>query len=122
MIRVLLCEDDPRVRLTLSRAVDSQPDLEVVASVGSGEEALEAALDPGADAIVLDVHLPGIDGIEVIRRLRADGLVTPVLLLSADDRAAAFVPDFEAVSFLSKGTSGALKVLAEIRAKAAPAA
>jgi CheY-like chemotaxis protein len=116
MIRVLLCEDDPRVRLTLARAVESQSDLEVVASVGTGEEALAAAAD--ADAIIMDVHLPGIDGIEVIRRLRANGLQTPVIILSADDRAAEDVPSFEGVSFLSKGSSGALKVLAEIRARA----
>jgi DNA-binding NarL/FixJ family response regulator len=121
VIRVLLCEDDPRVRLTLTRAVESQRDLEVVGAVGTGEEALVAAVDPGADVLVLDVHLPGIDGIEVIRRLRDDGIELPVLVLSADDRAAERLDGLDRVSFLSKGTSGALAVLHEIRAKIGPA-
>jgi hypothetical protein len=42
----------------------------------------------------------------------------PVIILSADDRAAEMVPSFEDVTFLSKGSSGALKVLTEIRARA----
>lgn len=118
MIRVLICEDDPRVSLTLSRAIRSQADLAVVASVGSGEEAIDAAGDPGADVIVLDVHLPGIDGIEVIRILREGGVSSPVVVLSADDRAAARLDGFDHVSFLSKGTSGAIDVLAAIRTAA----
>jgi two-component system OmpR family response regulator len=118
MIRVLLCEDDARVRQTLTRALESQPDLEVASAVGTGEEALTASRDPGADAIVLDVHLPGIDGIDVIKRLRADGLDTPILVLSADDRAAERIQGFSGVKFLSKGSAGALDVLAAIRASA----
>lgn len=114
-IRVLLCEDDARVRLTLSRAIRSQAELEVVAAVESGEEAIEAAAGDGADVIVLDVHLPGIDGIEVIRILRDSGNSCPVIILSADDRAATRIEGFEHVSFLSKGTSGAIDVLAAIR-------
>lgn len=121
MIRVLLCEDDPRVRLTLSRAVHSQGDLEVVAAVESGEEAVDAAVDHAADVIVLDVHLPGIDGIEVIRLLREGGVSTPVVVLSADDRAATRLEGFDHVSFLSKGTSGAIDVLSAIRATAGSA-
>lgn len=120
-IRLLICEDDPRVRQTLSRVAGSQKDLEVVAAVERGEDAIEAMLDHGADVIVLDVHLPTIDGIEVIRRLRDQGVVTPVLVLSADDRAAARLDGLEPVSFLSKGSSGALEVLAAIRGSASSA-
>jgi DNA-binding NarL/FixJ family response regulator len=117
-IRLLICEDDPRVRQTLSRVAGSQKDLEVVAAVDRGEDAIDAMLDHGADVIVLDVHLPTIDGIEVIRRLRDQGVVTPVLVLSADDRAAGRLDGLGPVSFLSKGSSGALEVLAAIRGSA----
>jgi DNA-binding NarL/FixJ family response regulator len=117
-IRLLICEDDPRVRQTLSRVAGSQADLEVVASVESGEDAIDAMHAHGADVIVIDVHLPTIDGIEVIRRLRDAGVVTPVLVLSADDRAADRVKAFDRVSFLSKGSSGAIEVLAAIRGSA----
>ena len=120
MIRVLICEDDPRVRLTLSRALHSQADLEVVVAVESGEAAVAAAVDQAADVIVLDVHLPGIDGIEVIRILRDEGVDSPVVVLSADDRAASRLAGFGHVSFLSKGTSGAIDVLAAIRTAAGP--
>lgn len=116
LTRVLLCDDDPRVRLTLARAVRSQADLELVAEVGTGEEVLDAAAGPGVDVIVLDVHLPGIDGIEVIRRLRADGVSLPVVVLSADDRAATRLGGLDNVSFLSKGVAGALAVLDAVRA------
>ena len=115
MIRLLICEDDPRVRQTLSRVAGSQADLEVVAEVGSGEEALAVVAKDPVDVIVLDVHLPKIDGIEVIRLMRERGVESPVVVLSADDRAATRLRGFDDVSFLSKGTSGALDVLAAIR-------
>jgi two-component system OmpR family response regulator len=117
-IRLLICEDDPRVRQTLSRVAGSQSDLEVVAAVERGEDAIDAALEETLDVIVMDVHLPTIDGIEVIRRLRDQGVDTPVLVLSADDRAAVRAQDFDNVSFLSKGSSGAIEVLAAIRGSA----
>jgi CheY-like chemotaxis protein len=117
-IRLLICEDDARVRQTLSRVAGSQADLEVVAAVDRGEDAIDAVHAHGADVIVMDVHLPTIDGIEVIRRLRDEGVVIPVLVLSADDRAADRVKAFDHVSFLSKGSSGAIEVLAAIRGTA----
>ena len=120
-IRLLICEDDPRVRKTLSRVAGSQADLEVVAAVDRGEDAIDAVLEHGADVIVMDVHLPSIDGVETIRRLRDQGIGTPVLVLSADDRAATRLVGLDNVSFLSKGSSGALEVLAAIRGSAASA-
>ncbi|MEY2426098.1 MAG: hypothetical protein QOI61_1670 [Actinomycetota bacterium] len=118
--KLLICEDDPRVRQTLSRVAGSQADLEVVAAVDNGEDAIEFATDPGVDVIVLDLHLPTIDGVEVIRLLRERGVTSPVVVLSADDRGAGRLVGFDDVSFLSKGTSGALDVLAAIRGSVAP--
>jgi CheY-like chemotaxis protein len=115
IIRLLICEDDPRVRQTLSRVAGSQADLEVVAAVESGEEAIDTAAAQDIDVIVLDVHLPMMDGIEVIRVLRERGIASPVVVLTADDRAATRLDEFDHVSFLSKGSSGALDVLAAIR-------
>ncbi len=118
--KLLICEDDPRVRQTLSRVAGSQADLEVVAAVDNGEDAIDVATDPGVDVIVLDLHLPTIDGIEVIRVLRERGVSSPVVVLTADDRGAGRLVGFDHVSFLSKGTSGALDVLAAIRGSVAP--
>ncbi len=80
---VLLVEDEPAIadiqRLYLAR---DGYDVEVVTT---GEAALDLVRDRRPAAVVLDIGLPGIDGIEVLRRIRAAGLHTPVLLVTARD-------------------------------------
>ncbi len=80
---VLLVEDEPAIadiqRLYLTR---DGYDVEVVTT---GEAALDLVRDRRPAAVVLDIGLPGIDGIEVLRRIRAAGLHTPVLLVTARD-------------------------------------
>ncbi|WP_350449731.1 response regulator transcription factor [Aminobacterium mobile] len=51
----------------------------------TGEEGLEKAKDPECECIILDLMLPGISGLEVLDRLRADGVVTPIIILTAKD-------------------------------------
>jgi two-component system, OmpR family, response regulator len=82
-MRVLVVEDDARMAAAIRRGlrfeglvVDIAPD---------GEHALRAASAIEYDALVLDVMLPGLDGFEVCRRLRADGVWVPVLMLTARD-------------------------------------
>lgn len=82
-IRLLIVEDDER----LAEGLCANLELEgfATSSVGSGEEGL-AALEGGStppDLLVLDIMLPGIDGLEVCRRLRADGNTLPILFLTA---------------------------------------
>ena len=78
---VLVVEDDRGLRESLAMVLEFQ-DVEVV-QAGSGEEALDqvAAVDPAV--VVLDINLPGIDGLEVCRQLRARGDRRPVLMLTA---------------------------------------
>jgi two-component system, OmpR family, response regulator MprA len=83
MQTVLVVEDDPAVRASLDRAL--RRDGYAVSSVGDGQAALDELDRCAPDAVVLDVGLPVIDGIEVCRRLRADGSRTPVLMLTARD-------------------------------------
>src|SRR4051812_29579589 len=64
--------------------------------VASGEEALRQADATAYDAIVLDVRLPGIDGVEVCRRIRAAGGQSPVLMLTAADAVAERVAGLDA--------------------------
>jgi DNA-binding response OmpR family regulator len=80
-MRVLICEDDTRLARALKRALEEE--LHAVQIVEDGNAALEQGADPGFDVIVLDIMLPGIDGIEVCRRLRDDGVHTPILILTA---------------------------------------
>jgi two-component system, OmpR family, response regulator MprA len=82
-MRVLVVDDEPAVRSALSRALTLKRwDVETVAD---GREALDALGRGGVDAVVLDLMMPGVDGVEVCRRLRAAGDRTPVLMLTARD-------------------------------------
>jgi DNA-binding response OmpR family regulator len=79
--RVLVVEDDAALRRTLAFNL-SREGYEVTA-VPDGEAALEAGHDDRLDLILLDVMLPGMSGVEVLRALRRDGITTPVIILSA---------------------------------------
>ena len=80
MTRVLLAEDDTAISDPLARALRREGYEVDVRADGRG--ALEAAGD-GPDLVVLDLGLPSIDGLEVCRRIRADGRSVPVLILTA---------------------------------------
>jgi two-component system OmpR family response regulator len=82
-VRVLVVEDDPKMAALVRRGLAE--DGVVVDSAATGEDALWMAGSSPPDAIVLDVMLPGIDGFETCRRLRADGVWSPVLMLTARD-------------------------------------
>ena len=81
IVHVLLVEDDPAVRGAVERALRGAGHKTEIAS--SGDRALHAATATPYDAVVLDLGLPGLDGLEVCRRLRADGNQVPVLMLTA---------------------------------------
>lgn len=61
------------------------PGFESVGEVATGEEALEAAIELAPDLALVDVRMPGLDGLETTRRLRAARPATVVILVSADD-------------------------------------
>jgi len=78
--RILVVEDDTRLAATLGRILEAEGyDAELA---GDGNEALRRARERPFDLVVLDVMLPGLDGIAVCRRLRATGTV-PILILTA---------------------------------------
>ncbi len=83
MTTVLLVEDDPALRRAL-RTLMRARDLEVI-DVGTGEEAVVTASGGAADVILLDLGLPDIDGLEVLRRVRTFSDV-PVIVLTAHDQ------------------------------------
>ncbi|WP_376792365.1 response regulator [Thermoflexus sp.] len=84
-IRILLADDHPTLRLGLRVLLDREPDIEVVAEAGSGEEALEKILALQPDVAVLDCQLPGLSGPAVAREIQRRGLSVRVLALSAYD-------------------------------------
>ena len=82
-MRILVVDDEPAVRTALDRALRLEGyDVELAAD---GAEALHRLAAAAPDAIVLDVLMPGLDGLEVCRRLRAARDRTPVLMLTARD-------------------------------------
>ncbi len=81
MPTVLVVDDDRSIRTVLERSLRLEG-FDVVA-VADGEQALDRTVSMEPDVVVLDVGLPGVDGVEVVRRLRADGNDVPICILSA---------------------------------------
>ena len=82
-MRILVVEDEPKMAALVARALREEGHAADISA--NGEDALWMAEAAPYDAIVLDVMLPGLDGVEVLRRLRDKGVWTPVLLLTARD-------------------------------------
>ena len=82
-MRVLVVEDEPKMLALLEEGLSAAGFR--VTAVGDGESALAYAATEPFDAVVLDVMLPGLDGFEVVRSLRARGNDVPVLMLTARD-------------------------------------
>ena len=70
MIRILLADDQALVRGALAALLDLEPDLDVVAQVGRGDEVVVAARESGAEVCLLDIEMPGITGIEAAAAVR----------------------------------------------------
>jgi two-component system, NarL family, nitrate/nitrite response regulator NarL len=106
-VRVFVADDHPLVREGLLRAVGEQPGLELVGSAGDGREALEAIRELKPDVALLDVKMPELDGIAVVRAVAREELPTRVVFLSAYvDSAIAYRALAEgAAGFLSKEAS-----------------
>jgi DNA-binding NarL/FixJ family response regulator len=89
--RVMIVDDHPMVRDMIRLGCEDKPGIRVIGEFGAGPEALEACRIDDPDVVVLDLILPGMDGFEVIRRLRLQGSRTRVLILTnRDDHDAIF--------------------------------
>jgi DNA-binding response OmpR family regulator len=82
-VQILVIEDDERIARFLERGLGAQGHQVMVS--GDGREGLELAADPLVELVILDLSLPGIDGQEVLRRLRESRRSVPVLVLTARD-------------------------------------
>ena len=69
MVRVLIVDDHPVVRFGLAAIIRLQPDMEVIAEAGSGEEACRICLEETPDVVLMDLRLPGLSGVEAIRTI-----------------------------------------------------
>ncbi|MCR6493572.1 response regulator transcription factor [Cellulomonas sp. P24] len=71
-VRVLIADDQPMIRLGLRMIVDHEPDTETVGEVGDGAAAVDLARRVRPDVVLMDIRMPGIDGVEATRLIRAD--------------------------------------------------
>jgi DNA-binding NarL/FixJ family response regulator len=84
-IRVLLADDDRTFLDALRELIDRQPDLGVVGLAENGLEAIEQADDLDPDAVVIDLHMPLVDGVTAVARLRRDHPSLCLIALTGDD-------------------------------------
>ena len=82
MIRVLLVDDQQMIRAGLRMLCEAQPDLEVVGEAGDGREAVTLAARLSPDVVVMDLRMPGVDGITATGRILAARPATRVLVLT----------------------------------------
>jgi two-component system invasion response regulator UvrY len=104
MIKVLLADDHALVRAGLRRIVEDCEDMTVVAEAADGQEAVQKALQLHPDVVVLDISMPGMDGLEAIRHLQSQIPGLPLLVLSMYDEEPYIVRAFEAgaLGYLTK--------------------
>lgn len=86
-IKVLLADDQALVRGALAALLSLEPDIEVVAEVGRGDEVHAAVESSGAEVALLDIEMPGMTGLEVAADLRAKGVACRSLIVTTFGRA-----------------------------------
>ena len=84
-IRVVLVDDHALCRSGLSDLLSHRGGMQVLAALGNPDELLAVARDERPDLLVLDLRMPGTDGLALLRRLRNEGLETPALILTMSD-------------------------------------
>ena len=84
-IRILVADDHPVVRDGLVAILSTQPDFEVVGEAGNGPEAIERAITLRPDVMLLDLEMPELDGVEVLRRLAQSNPEVRVIVFTAFD-------------------------------------
>lgn len=85
MIRILIVDDHPIVREGLAAVLEAQQDMEVAGEAGDGEEAVRLFTELAPDIVLMDLAMPGTDGVEAIRRIRATDTGAKVVVLTAYD-------------------------------------
>ncbi len=111
MIRVLLADDQALLRSAFRVLVESEPDMTVTGEASDGEEALRLARDNGADVVLMDIRMPGTDGLAATRAIGADPDLAGVKVLILTT----FESDDYVVESLRAGASGFLGKGAEPR-------
>lgn len=101
-LRVLIVDDHGIVRAGIRSMLENQPDIEVVGEASGGEEAIEKTVQLGPEIVLMDIAMPGMNGIEATRGIKEERPETIILVLTMHDDAEFFFP------VLRAGASGYL--------------
>jgi two-component system, NarL family, response regulator, fimbrial Z protein, FimZ len=83
MKKIVIIDDHPMIRGTVADVLRTDPDLEILAECGDGEDGLKLVLEKSPDLLILDLDLPRMDGLSMIRRIRTQNGKIRILVLSA---------------------------------------
>ena len=105
-IRILLCDDVPELRALLRFGLEEDQDLRVVAEAGDAVTAIERIADLEPHVVLLDISMPGMDGLEAIPRIREVSPATAIVVLSgfAAERMSEAALGLGAQRYVEKGT------------------
>src|SRR5579884_1600345 len=81
-IRILIADDHPIFRAGLRALLEAQPDMQVIGEAGNGQEAVARARQLQPDVVLLDLSMPGMDGLQALRRMQAEGVNSRVLVVT----------------------------------------
>ncbi|MEU7837274.1 MULTISPECIES: response regulator transcription factor [unclassified Nonomuraea] len=101
-IRIVLADDQPLIRAGLRMVIDAAPDVEVAGEAGTGAQAVQLVRRLRPDVVVMDIRMPGMDGIEATQTILAESQTTRVIMLTTFD------DDDNVYASLRAGASGFL--------------
>lgn len=99
---VMLVDDHPLFRKGLQQLIELSDNLQITAQVGSGAEALKLGVELDPDLILLDLNMQGMDGLETLEKLRAQGVTSRIVMLTVSDA------DEDVIAAISRGADGYL--------------
>ncbi|GLR64024.1 two-component system response regulator NarL [Marinospirillum insulare] len=100
--KIIIIDDHPLLRKGIKQLIEDEEDLLLVGDVGSPEEGVKIALELDPDLILLDLNMPGTNGIEVLKQLRAEGVASRIVMFTVSDH------EEDVVAALKSGADGYL--------------